>query len=514
MDGPAGQGGVGSSIDSLLQHYKLGKTLGIGTFATVKIAEHVLTRHKVAIKILNRCKIKNKDMEEIVKREIKILRLCMHPHIVRLYEVIETETDIYIVMEYMKSGELYYYISEKGRLKEDEARNFFQQIISGVEYCHRNMVVHRDLKLENLLLDSKCNVVKIADFGLSSIMRDGHFLKTSCGSPAYAAPEVMSGRLYAGPEVDVWSCGVILYALLCRTLPFIDVNISDLVEKMKGGRYTLPSHLSPGARDLIQRMLLADPMKRITIPEIRQHPWFKLRLPRYLAVPPPNTMQQANKIDEDILLEVIKMGFDSDQLIESLRHRIQNEGTVAYYIILDNRFRVSSGCLGAEYQESMDSSLSQMREVSSSVAGHSIPGYMDPRAGLRPQLPVERKWNLGLQSRAHPHLIMTVVLNALRELNVCWKKIGHYNIKCRWVAGILSHNEGTMNNAAHNNHYFSDDSSIIENVAVSNSNEVKFELQLYTTREQKYLLDLQRVHGPEFLFLDLCAAFLSQLRVF
>ena len=188
--------------------------MGIGSFGKVKVAEHILTGHKVAVKILNRKKIKAIDMEEKVRREIKILRLFMHPHIIRLYEVLETPHDIYVVMEYVKSGELFDYIVEKGRLGENEARHFFQQIVSGVEYCHRNMVVHRDLKPENLLLDAKSNV-KIADFGLSNVMRDGHFLKTSCGSPNYAAPEVISGKLYSGPEVDVWSCGVILYALLC-----------------------------------------------------------------------------------------------------------------------------------------------------------------------------------------------------------------------------------------------------------------------------------------------------------
>ncbi|PNX72559.1 SNF1-related protein kinase catalytic subunit alpha KIN10, partial [Trifolium pratense] len=225
-------GSGGGNVNTVLQHYKMGKTLGIGSFGKVKIAEHVLTGHKVAIKILNRRKIKNMEMEEKVRREIKILRLFMHHHIIRLYEVVETTTDIYVVMEYVKSGELFDYIVEKGRLQEDEARSFFQQIISGVEYCHRNMVVHRDLKPENLLLDSKWSV-KIADFGLSNIMRDGHFLKTSCGSPNYAAPEVISGKLYAGPEVDVWSCGVILYALLCGTLPFDDENIPNLFKKIK-----------------------------------------------------------------------------------------------------------------------------------------------------------------------------------------------------------------------------------------------------------------------------------------
>ncbi|KAF5748973.1 SNF1-related protein kinase catalytic subunit alpha KIN10-like isoform X1 [Tripterygium wilfordii] len=505
-----------SGVDMFLSNYKLGKTLGIGSFGKVKIAEHALTGHKVAIKILNRRKIKNMEMEEKVRREIKILRLFMHPHIIRLYEVIETPSDIYVVMEYVKSGELFDYIVEKGRLQEDEARNFFQQIISGVEYCHRNMVVHRDLKPENLLLDSRCNV-KIADFGLSNIMRDGHFLKTSCGSPNYAAPEVISGKLYSGPEVDVWSCGVILYALLCGTLPFDDENIPNLFKKIKGGIYTLPSHLSPGARDLIPRMLVVDPMKRITIPDIRQHPWFQARLPRYLAVPPPDTMQQARNIDEDILLEVVQMGFDRAQLIESLRNRMQNEATVAYYLLLDNRFRVSNGYLGAEFQETLESVCNRLypNETPASPGGHRLPGYMDYQGlSLRPQFPAERKWALGLQSRAHPREIMTEVLKALQELNVCWKKIGQYNMKCRWIPGVSGLHEGMVNDSVHSSHYFGDESAIIENNGVTKSpNVVKFEVQLYKTREEKYLLDLQRVQGPQFLFLDLCAAFLSQLRV-
>ncbi|CAL9071283.1 unnamed protein product [Musa textilis] len=508
--------GRGGSADVVLQNYKLGKTLGIGSFGKVKIAEHLLTGHKVAIKILNRRKIKNMEMEEKVRREIKILRLFMHPHIIRLYEVIETQSDIYVVMEYVKSGELFDYIVEKGRLQEDEARRFFQQIISGVEYCHRNMVVHRDLKPENVLLDSKWNV-KIADFGLSNVMRDGHFLKTSCGSPNYAAPEVISGKLYAGPEVDVWSCGVILYALLCGTLPFDDENIPNLFKKIKGGIYTLPSHLSPLARDLIPRMLIVDPMKRITIREIREHPWFQAHLPRYLAVPPPDTMQQAKKIDEDILQEVIKMGFDKNQLVESLHSRIQNEATVSYYLHLDNRFRATSGYLGGDFQETMDGGFSHMGSSETPAIAHRLSVYMDQQGvGLRPHFPPERKWALGLQSRAHPREIMTEVLKALQELNVSWKKIGHYNLKCRFIPGISDHAESMLDNSLHANHSFSDDSAIVESddVAGKDSSTVKFEIQLYKTREDnKYLLDLQRVSGPDLLFLDLCAAFLAQLRV-
>jgi len=500
---------AGAKDGNPLKNYRIGKTLGIGSFGKVKIAEHIKTGHKVAIKILNRRKIKNMEMEEKVKREIKILRLFMHPHIIRLYEVIEAPADIYVVMEYVKSGELFDYIVEKGRLQEEEARRFFQQIISGVQYCHRNMVVHRDLKTENLLLDNNCDV-KIADFGLSNVMRDGHFLKTSCGSPNYAAPEVISGKLYAGPEVDVWSCGVILYALLCGTLPFDDENIPNLFKKIKGGIYTLPSHLSGPARDLIPRMLVVDPMKRITIREIREHPWFEAQLPRYLAVPPPDTAQQVKKIDEESLGKVINLGFDKNLLVESIHNRLQNEATVAYYLFLDNKNRTTTGYLGAEYQEAMESSFSPITpsETQSPAHGNRQQPYMESPVGLRPHFPADRKWALGLQSRAHPREVMTEVLKALQELNVYWKKIGHYNMKCRWSPPGFPGQE----NMNHTNYNFSAEPIETDDLG-DKLNLIKFELQLYKTRDEKYLLDLQRASGPHLLFLDLCAAFLAQLRV-
>ena len=166
--------------------------------------------------------------------------------------------------------------------------------------------MHRDLKPENLLLDADNNI-KIADFGLSNVMRDGEFLRTSCGSPNYAAPEVISGHLYAGPEVDVWSCGVILYALLCGSLPFDDESIPNLFKKIKSGMYSLPSHLSQLARDLIPRMLVVDPMKRITVPEVRQHAWFQQRLPPYLRHPPDRIENLERVIDDDTVDDVLTL---------------------------------------------------------------------------------------------------------------------------------------------------------------------------------------------------------------
>jgi 5'-AMP-activated protein kinase, catalytic alpha subunit len=280
----------------------------VAVVVKVKLATHVVTGHKVAVKILNKAKIKQLGMEEKVQREINILHLCTHPHIIRLYEVLDTPTDIFLVNEYVSGGELFDYIVSKGRLSADEARNFFHQIISGVEYCHFQKIVHRDLKPENLLLDANLNI-KIADFGLSNLMRDGDFLRTSCGSPNYAAPEVISGHLYAGPEVDVWSCGVILYALLCGSLPFDDESIPNLFKKIKSGMYSLPTHLSQLAKNLIPRMLEVDPMKRITIPEIRLHPWFQHKLPPYLRHPPELMEKQERNVDSEVIDEVMKLPF-------------------------------------------------------------------------------------------------------------------------------------------------------------------------------------------------------------
>lgn len=188
-----------------------------------------------------------------------------------------------MVLEYA-GGELFDYIVQNGKMREDAARRFFQQIICAVEYCHRHKIVHRDLKPENLLLDNGLNV-KIADFGLSNIMTDGNFLKTSCGSPNYAAPEVINGKLYAGPEVDVWSCGVILYVLLVGRLPFDDEHIPSLFAKIARGHYVVPSYISKSAADIIAKMLAVNPVHRATIDEIRQHEWFMKDLPAYLQPP-------------------------------------------------------------------------------------------------------------------------------------------------------------------------------------------------------------------------------------
>lgn len=274
----------GKTHDRLAQ-YQVVRTLGEGSFGKVKLATHKVSGQSVALKIINRKKLITRDMAGRIEREIQYLQLLRHPHIIKLYTVIMTQSEIVMVLEYA-GGELFDYIVQNGRLPEDKARKFFQQIVCAVEYCHRHKIVHRDLKPENLLLDENQNV-KIADFGLSNIMTDGNFLKTSCGSPNYAAPEVISGKLYAGPEVDVWSCGVILYVLLVGRLPFDDEYIPTLFKKIAAGNYHIPNYLSSGAVQIIQQMLMVNPVHRITISEIRDDPWFRKDLPPYLDIPRP-----------------------------------------------------------------------------------------------------------------------------------------------------------------------------------------------------------------------------------
>ncbi|CCU77137.1 Serine threonine protein kinase [Blumeria hordei DH14] len=263
--------------------YQIIRTLGEGSFGKVKLATHRVTNQQVALKIIARKKLISRDMAGRVEREIEYLQLLRHPHIIKLYTVIKTPLEIIMVLEYA-GDELFDYIVQHGKMKEDEARRFFQQIICAVEYCHRHKIVHRDLKPENLLLDENLNV-KIADFGLSNIMTDGNFLKTSCGSPNYAAPEVINGKLYAGPEVDVWSCGVILYVLLVGRLPFDDEHIPSLFAKIAKGHYAVPNYMSSGAAALIKKMLAVNPVHRATIEEIRLDPWFLKNLASYLAPP-------------------------------------------------------------------------------------------------------------------------------------------------------------------------------------------------------------------------------------
>ncbi|KAI0766949.1 Pkinase-domain-containing protein [Trametes elegans] len=297
--------------------WKVGRTIGKGSSGRVRLARHTKTGQYAAVKIVSKTALLNSRMslsslgeeaERIlhsIEREIVIMKLIDHPNIMRLYDVWETSTELYLILEYVEGGELFDYICSKGRLVAKEALGYFQQIITAIDYCHRFNIAHRDLKPENLLMDRDKNI-KVADFGMAIWQGKGNMLQTACGSPHYAAPEVIMGQAYDGTASDIWSCGVILYALLAGRLPFDDEDLPTLLEKVKIGKFTIPSDLDPRAQDLIRRMLTKDVRKRITIPDILVHPFYTSEKPRRMRCDIPKLdeiarpLASAEDIDTDI----------------------------------------------------------------------------------------------------------------------------------------------------------------------------------------------------------------------
>ncbi|KAJ8360705.1 hypothetical protein SKAU_G00172300 [Synaphobranchus kaupii] len=255
---------------NLKHRYEFLQTLGKGTYGKVKKAVERSGR-MVAIKSIRKEKIKDEQDLIHIRREIEIMSSLNHPHIITIYEVFENKHKIVIVMEYASRGDLYDYICEQQKLSEREARHFFRQIVSAVHYCHRNGIVHRDLKLENILLDGQGNV-KIADFGLSNLYRGDEYLQTFCGSPLYASPEIVNGRPYKGPEVDSWSLGVLLYTLVHDAMPFDGQDYRNLIRQISTGNYRKPTKPSD-ACGLIRWMLMVNPERRATLEEIARHWW-------------------------------------------------------------------------------------------------------------------------------------------------------------------------------------------------------------------------------------------------
>ncbi|XP_049707564.1 serine/threonine-protein kinase MARK2 isoform X9 [Helicoverpa armigera] len=251
--------------------YKLLKTIGKGNFAKVKLAKHVPTGKEVAIKIIDKTQLNPGSLQKLF-REVRIMKMLDHPNIVKLFQVIETEKTLYLVMEYASGGEVFDYLVLHGRMKEKEARAKFRQIVSAVQYCHQKRIIHRDLKAENLLLDGEMNI-KIADFGFSNEFTPGAKLDTFCGSPPYAAPELFQGKKYDGPEVDVWSLGVILYTLVSGSLPFDGSTLRELRERVLRGKYRIPFYMSTDCENLLKKFLVLNPCKRASLESIMRDKW-------------------------------------------------------------------------------------------------------------------------------------------------------------------------------------------------------------------------------------------------
>ncbi|CAJ0953512.1 unnamed protein product, partial [Mesorhabditis belari] len=305
--------------------YKLEKTLGKGQTGLVKTGTHCITGRKVAIKIVNKEKLSESVLQK-VEREIAIMKLIEHPNVLHLYDVYENKKYLYLILEHVSGGELFDYLVRKGRLMSKEARKFFRQIISALDFCHAHNICHRDLKPENLLLDERNNI-KVADFGMASLQVEGSMLETSCGSPHYACPEVIRGEKYDGRKADVWSCGVILYALLVGALPFDDDNLRNLLEKVKKGVFHIPHFVPTDCQNLLRSMIEVDPQKRYSLSEVFRHPWVagstrndpELELPMAQVVQT-HIIPSEDSIDPDVFRHMSNLGCfkDKEKLVREL----------------------------------------------------------------------------------------------------------------------------------------------------------------------------------------------------
>ena len=321
-----------------LVQFILGKKLGNGAFATVRLATHIKTKEIVAIKIFDKQKLREKDKIQL-EREINILKKVKHRNIVNLYNVVNSKNSIYLIMEYIKGIELFFYVNDKKRLSEAEACQYFQQIISGIEYLEKLKIVHRDIKLENIIIENKKNI-KIIDFGLSNIYPKNNILFSSCGSPCYASPEMIMGKNYTGSGIDIWSSGIVLFAMLAGYLPFVDNDEQKMYKKIVEGKLYFPQQISNSAKDLLQKLLEKDPLKRISISEIKKHPWFKKGDIKLNMSPGLMMNEIITPIDLDIIsLMVNKYGYDEKEIKIDLLKNKHNYTTTTYYILLDAKIK-------------------------------------------------------------------------------------------------------------------------------------------------------------------------------
>ena len=316
-----------------LEKYNFIKTIGEGTFGKVKLAIHKLTEEQVAIKILEKKKIKNPKDYERIKKEIKYMEMLNHPNIVKIYEIIEDDNNYYIVMEYVSGGELFNYIVKNKRLEENEASFFYSQIVHIIQEIHKHKICHRDLKPENLLLTQN-KTIKLIDFGLSNQYHI--YLNTPCGSPCYASPEVIRGWKYSGLAIDLWASGIILYSMLCGYLPFDDKNNDKLFKKILECKIEFPTKkniiISESGKDLIKKILKKDPAKRISLDEILDHPFLSYGNKKYKE----RINMEINKQDKliiDYMINIMKIPNNNDEIKTDIMKNKHNNNTTIFNLL-------------------------------------------------------------------------------------------------------------------------------------------------------------------------------------
>jgi len=320
---------------TFISEWIVGKTLGQGAYGVVKQGVHWKSNELVALKIIPEEHLKT------VRTEIETMRLLDHPHIVKLIDVVHIpqQKQVCLVLEHMDGGDLFEHITSKKKLSERAAARFFRQLLKAVYHCHTNGVVHRDLKPENLLLDSRGKRLKLIDFGLSSIIRPGVLLESNCGSALYAAPEIIQKKKYIGPEVDIWSLGVVLYAMTTGCLPWAGKARKNQLDNIVIGNYVPPQGVSDACAEVIRRCLTVDPKNRATLLELFVHPWVNQGHAAPVASLPFWKPVSRKEIDHEIIKEMGEIGFHKDTLIHQLEHasaESQAEPAVTMYYLLWN----------------------------------------------------------------------------------------------------------------------------------------------------------------------------------
>lgn len=318
-----------------MENYTIIKPIGKGTYGKVVLGTHKLTNEKVAIKIINKSLItSNKEQLIHFHREINFLKNLHHHNIITLFEIIETQSSYNIVMEYSKDGDLFTYIVLNKQLKEPVAIQLYLQLLEALSYIHKEHISHRDLKPENILLTHNYKVLKLTDFGLSNHYNFGELLRTPCGSPCYAAPEMIIGKKYNGIISDVWSSGVILYVMICGYLPFKGENNTQIYENIIKGNYFIPDYLSIGCKNLLEKILVIEPSKRITLEGIKNHPYIQDYYEKF-KLEHNNKNKNINEIDEKVVEKMVKEhGFnDKNEIIQNLKTNQFNQITTTYKLL-------------------------------------------------------------------------------------------------------------------------------------------------------------------------------------
>lgn len=364
-------------------YYELDKTIGKGNFAVVKLATHIVTRTKVAIKIIDKTVLDEENLTKIF-RETAILKKLRHPHVTRLYQLMETKQTIYMVTEYASNGEIFDHLVAKGRMSEPEAKRIFSQIVSAVSYCHSQGVVHRDLKAENLLLDHNLNI-KLADFGFSNQFTEGNLLSTFCGSPPYAAPELFLGLKYDGTRADIWSLGVVVYVLVCGSLPFDGPTLQALRNVVIEGKFRIPYFMSQDCEHLIRHMLVVDPEKRLTITQVMKHKWLSDAEP-----PLQLDVEEDQRLNNTVIEHMLQLpGLDRAAIARSLEVNSFDHIYAIYHLLLDKLKRRTMNFqskVARQRRRAMDTQEQKTPDDSDSYQQDRYPKYTERSESYNEQL--------------------------------------------------------------------------------------------------------------------------------